>query len=131
MPSCPRCKSDNTRKNGKTRGRQKYLCKECGYSHSVEYKWYSEEFKQRALELYLEGLGFRSIARFLGCSHVAVYNWIKEYGKKADVELPVTEIETVEMDEMHSYVGSKKALLDMDSRRQTGQTFSEYSRWLT
>jgi len=34
-------------------------------------------------ELYLEGLGFRAIGRFLNCSHVAVYNWIKEFGKAA------------------------------------------------
>ena len=74
----------------------------------MEYKWYSEAFKQKALQLYLEGLGIRSIGRFLGCSYVAVYNWVEEYGAKADVELPATAIEIVEMDEMHSYVGSKK-----------------------
>jgi transposase-like protein len=61
------------------------------------------------LALYLEGLGFRSIGRLLNCSHVAVYQWIKHYGERAGLdELPATELEVVEMDEMHSYVGSKK-----------------------
>lgn len=66
--------------------------------------------------MYLEGLGFRSIARILNCSHVAVYQWVKSYGEKATLELPATELEVVEMDEMHSYIGSKKSLLDSDSR---------------
>jgi transposase len=74
----------------------------------VEYKWYSESDKQRALAMYLEGLGFRSIGRLLGCSHVAVYQWIKQSGEKAHLTLPATEIEGVEMDEGHPYGGSKK-----------------------
>ena len=74
----------------------------------MAYKWYSEDVKQQALKLYLEGLGFRSIARVLNCSHVAVYKWIKQYGEKASLDLKATEIDVVEMDEMHSYIGSKK-----------------------
>ena len=61
--------------------------------------------------MYLEGLGFRSIGRLLGCSHVAVYQWLKQYGEKACLDdMPATELEVVEMDEMHAYVGSKKTL---------------------
>ena len=82
----------------------------------MSHKWYSEETKRQALTLYLEGLGFRSIGRLLNCSHVAVYQWIKQYGEKAQLTLPATELEVIEMDEMHSYIGSKKSLLDMDSR---------------
>jgi transposase-like protein len=78
----------------------------------VAYKWYSEEVKRQALALYLEGLGFRSIGRLLNCSHVAVYQWIKQYGEQASLEaLPTTELDVVEMDEMHSYIGSKKNLV--------------------
>ncbi|MFT4967609.1 MAG: transposase, partial [Candidatus Deianiraeaceae bacterium] len=33
--------------------------------------------KRLALELYLEGLGFRSISRILKVSHVSIYNWIR------------------------------------------------------
>jgi IS1 family transposase len=59
--------------------------------------------------MYLEGLGFRSIGRLLNCSHVAVYQWIKQYGEKAHLDnMPTTELDVVEMDEMHSSVGSKK-----------------------
>ena len=39
---------------------------------------------------------------------MAVYQWVKRYGEKACLEMPATELKVVEMDEMHSYVGSKK-----------------------
>lgn len=108
MSTCPKCKTVDCIKDGVVGGRQRYQCKGCGYRHTVAYKWYSEDVKQQALKLYLEGLGFRSIARVLNCSHVAVYKWIKQYGEKASLDLKATEIDVVEMDEMHSYIGSKK-----------------------
>ncbi len=116
MASCPKCQNEQCTKDGIVRGRQRYRCKSCGYRHTVAYKGYSEEVKRQALALYLEGLGFRSIGRVLNCSHVAVFQWIKQYGEKASLTLPATEIEVVEMDEMHSYIGSKKRLLAVDCR---------------
>jgi transposase-like protein len=104
MPSCLRCQSEESKRDGLIRGKQRYCCKSCGYRHTVDYKWYREETKRQALKLlYLEGLGFRAIGRLLNCSHVAVYQWIKQYGEKAQLTLPTTELEVVEMDEMHSY----------------------------
>ena len=58
--------------------------------------------------MYLEGLGFRSIGRFLNVSHVAVFNWIKGFGEKLEELRSSKEIEVVEIDEMHTYIGSKK-----------------------
>ena len=61
-----------------------------------------------ALEMYLEGLGFRSIGRILQISYGTVYQWIKKWGKV--VELPKRDetIAVVELDEMHTYVSQKK-----------------------
>jgi hypothetical protein len=58
--------------------------------------------------MYLEGLGFRSIGRILKISYGTAYKWIKEWGEK--VSLPKSEdpIEIVELDEMHTYIMSKK-----------------------
>jgi len=53
-------------------------------------------------------LGFRSIGRFLKVSHVAVFNWIKSFGEKLDELRSADEIEVIEIDEMHTYIGSKK-----------------------
>ena len=41
----------------------------------------SEETRQQAQDMYLEGLGFRAIGRVLKVSHTAVYSWIKQAGK--------------------------------------------------
>ena len=70
--NCPRCKSPDHKKNGLVDGRQRYKCRACGYNYSVELKStaFSTSVKRQALQLYLEGLGFRSIGRFLGVSHV-------------------------------------------------------------
>jgi uncharacterized protein YjcR len=60
------------------------------------------------LQLYLEGLGFRSIGRFLGVSHVSVQKWIKKFGQELEDLKSENEISIVEMDEMHTYIGNKK-----------------------
>jgi transposase len=68
----------------------------------------STSVKRQALQLYLEGLGFRSIGRFLGVSHVSVQNWIKKFGKELEDLKSENEIAIIELDEMHTYIGNKK-----------------------
>ncbi len=110
MNNCPRCQGVKVVKAGFAKGRQRYKCKECVYYYTVFQKSGSSNKvqKHQALELYLEGLGFRSIARFLNFSHVAIYNWIRQYGKDLDLLQNKHDICVTEIDEMHSYVGSKK-----------------------
>ncbi|MRM86300.1 IS1 family transposase [Riemerella anatipestifer] len=82
----------------------------CGYFFSVEKKSDVKTLEQKrlALEMYLEGLGFRAIGRLLNISYGTVYQWVKKWGES--VELPKNEvpIEIVELDEIHSYVQHKK-----------------------
>ena len=114
--NCPGCGSINYYKDGKAQGRQRYRCKECHYHYTVEKKSgvKSVETRKLALELYLEGLGFRAVGRVLKISYTTVYYRIKEWGEK--VMLPKREeaIAIVELDEIHSYVSQKKLLPDMD-----------------
>jgi transposase len=134
--NCPRCKSSNHKKNGIVDGRQRYKCHYCGYivkrlntatldelqnviccsnyrcdyNYSVEIKStaISASVKRQALQLYLEGVGFRSIGRFLGVSHVSVQKWIKKFGQELEALKSENEISIVELDEMHTYIGNKK-----------------------
>ena len=108
MPSCPKCGAHHCVKDGIVKGKQRYQCKSCSYRHTVRYVGANPEVKRQALELYLEGLGFRSIGRFLRYSHVAVYNWIKSFGAAVHELRSTSEIEVIEMDELHTYIGSKK-----------------------
>ncbi len=110
---CIKCKSSNRVKRGIVKGKQRYTCKECGYNYTVEEKSTSkpDSMKRQALVLYLEGLGFRSIGRFFNVSHVSVYYWIKSFGEKIEEIRSDQQIEIVEIDEMHTYIGSKKTIV--------------------
>lgn len=111
--NCPKCKQSDYCKDGIVNGRQRYLCKSCRYRYTVERKSdvKSDDTRRIALEMYLEGLGFRSIGRILKISYGTVYQWVKEWGSQ--VSLPQTDqpIAVVELDEMHTYVMSKKTIV--------------------
>ena len=111
--NCPKCSSDKKVKSGFVNGKQWYKCKECSCNFTVEIKSTakSKSKKKDALYLYLEGLGFRSIGRYLKVSHVAVYNWIKSYGEEIEKLRTDKEIEVVELDEMRTYIMSKKTIV--------------------
>ena len=108
MKGCPYCNSSNFRKDGIVKQKQRYLCKDCKYRFTVEQRGKPDDLKRNALILYLAGLGFRSIGRVLAVSHVSVFNWIKSFGENLDSLRSSDQIEVVELDEMHTYVGSKK-----------------------
>ncbi len=107
---CPGCGSGARCKDGIIKGRQRWRCKGCDKRYSVERPCNVQPpgTKRLALELYLEGLGFRSIGRALGISYGTVFGWIKEYGKKAGELQSDDAIEVVELDELHTYIGNKK-----------------------
>lgn len=111
---CPKCRSEKKVKNGFMKGRQRYLCKDCGNNYSVEKKSTAKLPSERRLGLmmYLEGVGFNSIGRLLGVSHVAVIKWIKKYGSQLSEIKNENPVEVVELDEMHSYIKSKKAIVE-------------------
>ena len=108
MVRCSKCEGRHGVKDGVVKGRQRYLCKACGYRHTVRFRGKTPALKRQALELYLAGLGFRSIGRFLQCSHVAVYYWIKAYGESIATIRSASGVNIIEMDEMHTYIGAKK-----------------------
>ncbi len=108
IDSCPKCKSKNFRKDGIVKSKQRYLCKDCKHRFTVGQIGKPNDLKRNALVLYLEGLGFRSIGRYLNVSHVAVFNWIKSFGEKLDEFRNPGDIDVIELDEMHTYIGSKK-----------------------
>lgn len=111
MKKCPRCKSETFIKSGIIKERQRYKCKGCAYHYTVYQKSDTSTPSQRrlALSLYLEGLGFRSIGRILGFSHVAVYHWIKSFGEQIE-NIRQQKATIVEVDEMHTYIGRKKTI---------------------
>jgi transposase-like protein len=112
VTECPGCGSKERTKSGIVKGRQRWRCKGCDKRYSVERRSmdYPKQMRRQALELYLEGLGFRAIGRFLKVSYVTVFGWIKEFGLKTGELKSDAAIEVVELDELHSYVGNKKTI---------------------
>ena len=107
---CPKCNKKNFVKDGIVHGKQRYKCKNCSYRTIFSMKNYfsNKSIKRKALQLYLEGLGFRSISRILNYSHVSVYNWIKSLGKRIkEIQNQDSLPKQVEIDEMHTYVQKK------------------------
>ncbi len=108
---CRACESTRIKKNGFRRGKPSYRCRDCGYQfvESPTSKGYSTEVKQRCLEMYVNGMGFRAIARVTGLHHVTVINWVKQAAENLSDEPNDDEIpEITEIDELQTFVGNKR-----------------------
>jgi hypothetical protein len=59
--------------------------------------------------MYVNGMGFRGIERSKGVHHTTIINWVKSVGKLLPVaDEPETIPEVGELDELETFVGSKK-----------------------
>lgn len=93
------------------RGSLRYKCRECVrvYTPQPLPLGYPEETKREAVRLYLEGVNFRRIGRLLGVNHQSVVNWVNAYHAALPVAAPpVAKPDVLEMDELFTFVGSKK-----------------------
>ncbi len=109
---CPKCKSERFTKDGIVKCKQRYKCKTCGFRYTVTRKSTEKplSLKRHALQLYLEGLGFRSIGRVLNVSNVSILNWIRQFGTQVKSLQSNEPVNVTEIDEMHTYVGTKKTI---------------------
>ena len=120
---CPKCKSNKHVKDGIVGGRQRRKCKDCQYRYTVERRSNEKTpvTKRLALELYLEGLAFRSIGKILKISYATVFLWVKEWGAQTSLPRNETTAQMAELDSMIDYISSKKTasehgllLVDLD-----------------
>lgn len=93
-------------------GSQKYLCRHCRRVTTPQptpVGW-SAETKQRALQLVLDGTGFRATARQVGVAHATVLAWVKEAAERVPdkAATPMAPPEQVELDELFTFVERKK-----------------------
>jgi transposase-like protein len=93
------------------RGSQRYKCRARARVYTPEPLplGYCDDIKRKAVRLYLEGTNFRRIGRILSVNHQSVINWVNAYHASLPAARPpVTAPETLEMDELFTFVGSKK-----------------------
>jgi len=112
MLKCKGCGSNELRKNGIVRTKQRYQCKECGMNFREGDKRvkYTIEQKIRVIKLYTEGMGLRSIERVENIPASLLVHWIRNFSKMIHKELnsvkiseSAKEIEIIEMDELFTY----------------------------
>jgi transposase-like protein len=120
MESCKFCGSKNLRKNGLNRKKQRYFCKDCQRSQveGDDRKKHPEFMRNAAVAMYLEGCGFRRIARLLEkiySIHInfqLVFHWIRNIGKKVEIaasnKVEAKEIAVLELDELYTYIQKKQ-----------------------
>ena len=117
MQQCPHCHSAERQvKSGFNRtGTQRLQCQSCRrqYTPAPNPLGYDEKTREAALKLYLEGNGFRRIGRLLSVNHQSVANWVTAAHARLQAgkaEAPAAAAAgTLEMDELFTFVGSKKS----------------------
>jgi transposase-like protein len=115
MHSCPRCTATHFQvKDGLTSaGSQRFRCRACNkrYTPQPKQRGYSDEVKAAAYRLYVDGANFRRIARHLDVHHQTVIDWITAHAERIPDAPPApSTTETVELDELFTFVGAKKTL---------------------
>ena len=130
MHQCPHCHSAERQvKSGFNRtGTQRLQCQSCRRQYTPEPNplGYDDKTREAALKLYLEGNGFRRIGRLLSVNHQSVANWVTaahaRLPAQASGEGTLAEPETLEVDELFTFVGSKKRprLSSQSSRERPG-----------
>jgi insertion element IS1 protein InsB len=110
---CPECKSTRINKNGHKAGKQNHICVDCGrqFIDSYQsYQGYAQEVKKECLKMYVNGMDLRGIERVKGVDRTSIINWVKQVGELLpDAYDPEIIPEVGELDELETFVGSKKA----------------------
>ena len=114
---CPKCGSENIKKNGKKDNKQRFLCKDCLKTFTDKPTRVPQQIKDFGLALYLNNMGIRKIAKLLYVSPPAVLRWIKNAHKYLEDrlnEVKLNEIkkdnepDIIELDEIYAYVKKRK-----------------------
>jgi len=123
---CVHCGSTNYTRNGSYKGIQRYKCKDCKRAFSDKPRKFSYSDKERFLQMYMNNVGIRKAALFMGCSSSLLVRWVREFADNLRRQLQKAYIETetkipdiIEMDEIYTRVKkgqteSKYGLLILD-----------------
>ncbi|MDR2555712.1 MAG: hypothetical protein LBC64_09830 [Fibromonadaceae bacterium] len=87
---CTHCGSTGFKKNGVHKGVQRYQCSTCKQFFSDKVRKFSYHDKCRALDLYLNNIGVRKIAKFMKCSSSMIVRWIRDAAQNLKLQLSHT-----------------------------------------
>lgn len=108
---CVHCGSAEYVKNGKFDGNQRYKCKSCFRTFSDKPRRFTYADKEKFLFMYLNGVGIRKAALFMGCSSSLLVRWIREFASNLRKQLDEASTglgkklpDIIEMDEIYTRV---------------------------
>ena len=123
---CPRCQSQDLIKRGFKSGFQRYRCRACGRHCTDRAPKFSAEAKAKAIDMYVNNVGIRKIARFVGASPAGVLRWIRKEHAIIQARLaaakPVLsdEPDIIEMDEIYTFVQKNNSVRSSGPRSAAG-----------
>jgi hypothetical protein len=124
---CSHCESEDVVKAGlNPSGSQRYVCKTCRRHFTPQPKpqGYGADVRERAVKMVIDGANFRRTGRYLRVNHQSVINWFTaataDLKPEAAPRPVVGESDTVELDELFTFVGAKKTR-PTSSRKSTGR----------
>ena len=96
----------------------------CKYTPEPKQHGYSDEMRKQAVQMYVDGINLRRIARHFGIHHRTVSLWVQASAASLP-EAPVPkEVKTAEMDELFTFIGNKKKDLHHHDRRSANPLLS-------
>ena len=113
---CKRCGSGEHVKNGLMRGKQRYLCKECGLNFTdTPARGKPLALKAAAVLLSVSGLSLNRTAKLLGVSTPTIQAWLEQFAAAyAQKPEPEGRAVVIELDEMWHYLKKVPAALGLE-----------------
>jgi transposase len=129
MDACPKCTHPHVVKAGKARGKQRWLCRGCGYQFTCTTPRGRPPWqKSLAVFLYGHGVSMNALAKMFGVWASTILTWIRHYAADhAEKPAPSGRAIVLELDEMWHFLkkndansGSGKLLIVIQAASLTG-----------
>jgi len=78
------------------------------YTPNPKPRGYPIEMHRQAIEMYVDGMNLRRIARHLGVNDQTIANWVRKYAEQLSKPPMPKEVQIAELDEVFSFIESKK-----------------------
>ncbi len=73
------------------------------YTPNPKARGYGQEIRTKAIQMYIDGLNYRRIARHLNVSHQTIYRWVRSCAEQTPPPPQPQEVEVAELDEVFTF----------------------------
>jgi transposase len=129
MDACPKCTHPHVVKAGKARGKQRWLCRGCGYQFTCTTPRGRPPWqKSLAVFLYCHGVSMNALGKMFGVWASTILTWIRRYAADhSEKPAPSGKAIVLELDEMWHFLkkngansGSGRLLIVIQAASLTG-----------